>query len=97
MGLRASRARHRAKPRRRSSAGRRPSPPRTAATSILAYITADPGHVAAALCQMATLAHVAGRLQKRNDSVEVAADLLARVLARPKRARRWSVTGRLVS
>jgi hypothetical protein len=41
-------------------------------------MASDPAHVVAALCQMATLAHVAGRLKKRNDSVEVAAELLAR-------------------
>jgi hypothetical protein len=40
-------------------------------------MASDPAHVVAALCQMATLAHVAGRLKKRNDSVEVAAELLA--------------------
>jgi len=51
---------------------RRPVP-----ASILARITSDPAGVVTALCQMATLAHVAGRLKKRNESVNVAADLLA--------------------
>ena len=52
--------------------------PHSAAASILEHMASDPAHVVAALCQMATLAHVAGRLKKRNDSVEVAAELLAR-------------------
>ena len=82
----------------RPARGPRPGPPPGAAASILAYIATDPGHVAAALCQMATLAHVAGRLQKRNDSVEVAADLLARVERRRKgkRARRLLAAGRIL-
>ncbi|HXT95557.1 MAG TPA: hypothetical protein VN962_04605 [Polyangia bacterium] len=96
MGLKASRARHRAKPRAWSTHGRRPAAPRASAASILAAIAADPGHVAAALCQMATLAHVAGRLQKRNDSVDVAADLLAYPERRPKGRRRSFAGGRLV-
>ncbi len=44
--------------------------------SLLANILADPAHVAAALCQMATLAHVAGHRRKRNEAVVAAAELL---------------------
>jgi hypothetical protein len=58
--------------------GRHPSVPHSAAASILERIVDDPRHVAAALCQMATLAHASGRRQKRNQSVEVAAQLLGR-------------------
>jgi hypothetical protein len=58
---------------------RRPSAPGSAAAPIIEQIVDDPKHVAAALCQMATLAHASGRLQKRNQSVEVAAELLGRL------------------
>lgn len=97
MGRRASRTRHRAGPRAWPARARRPAPEPARAASILASIAADPGHVAAALCQMATLAHVAGRLEKRNDSVEVAADLLAHAERRPRRPRRPFALGRLLS
>ena len=63
-----------------------------AGVSILAYITSDPGHVAAALCQMATLAHAAGRTSKRNESVVVAAELLAQRKQLSRRTRRSVVS-----
>jgi len=58
---------------------RHPSVFHSAAASILERLVDDPRHVAAALCQMATLAHASGRSQKRNQSVEVAAELLGRM------------------
>lgn len=65
-----------ARPPRRSTHRRYPGAPHSAAASILANIVLDPQHVASALCQMATLAHVAGRSDKRDHSVNVAAELL---------------------
>jgi hypothetical protein len=83
--MRRARIRYGARPRLRSTHGRYPSVPHSAAVSILAHIVNEPAHVVAALCQMATLAHVAGRVKKRNDSVDVAAELLARCEKRPRR------------
>jgi hypothetical protein len=96
MALMGSRRRHGGRPCVRPARGPRREPASGAAASILATIASDPGHIVTALCQMATLAHVAGRLQKRNDSVDVAADLLARAEGRPKgkRRRRPLATGR---
>lgn len=74
--MRGGRTRQRAKSRARPTGARHPSSPRSPVESLLAAITADPGHVAAALCQMATLAHVSGRSRKRDDSVQTAAELL---------------------
>jgi hypothetical protein len=76
--MKSPRLRYGARPRPRSTHGRYPSVPHSAAVSILAHIVNEPAHVVAALCQMATLAHVAGRAKKRDDSVDVAAELLAR-------------------
>jgi hypothetical protein len=74
--MRGARTRQGAKSRVRPTGGRHPSAPRSRVVSLAAAIAADPGRVAAALCQMATLAHVSGRSRKRDDSVETAAELL---------------------
>ena len=65
--------------------------------SILANIVLDPQHVASALCQMATLAHVAGRSEKRDHSVNVAAELLTSRRRRPGKTRDAGAVGRLPS
>lgn len=49
----------------------------TAAVEILARAAGDAERVAGALCTLATLAHIAGDVRRRDDSVDTAADLLA--------------------
>jgi hypothetical protein len=51
----------------------------TNAVAILAHARHDLEDVAAILCTMATIAHLSGGTEDRDDSVETAADLLAQL------------------
>ncbi len=75
--MKSSRLRRGGRQRSPLAHGRRSPLPEAGTVSILAHIISDPAHVAAALCQMATLAHAAGRASKRDESVVVATELLA--------------------
>jgi hypothetical protein len=93
--MNSSRLRKFARQRSPATHGRRSPPPHTVAVSLLTNIVTDPAHVAAALCQMATLAHVAGHASKRNESVGAAAELLAHREYLSRRAKRPILTNPL--